>query len=93
MASYKEHIAARNDADLADRFVAAAEVEGIDNPKQWVEVRVGALVAVPVSDGKSVADVYAYAVDQYKGRPGQDASYVSDEQIKAALDAVNGSKG
>lgn len=28
MASYKEHIAARNDADLADRFVAAAEVNG-----------------------------------------------------------------
>ena len=36
MATLAEHIAARNDADLLARFVAAAEVTGIDNPQGWL---------------------------------------------------------
>ena len=39
MATLNEHITARNDADLLARFVAAAEMEGIDNPQGWAEAR------------------------------------------------------
>lgn len=40
MATLAEHTAARNDADLRARFVAAAEMAGISNLEQWVNQRI-----------------------------------------------------
>lgn len=45
MATTAQHIAARNDADLLARFIAAAEQAGIENAQQWAEANRGRLVA------------------------------------------------
>lgn len=89
MATQAQHIAARNDGDLLARFIAAAELAGIPNAQAWAETRRGALVSQPVQDGKAVADVHAYAVASYGGRPGQDATKVTDEHVAQAVQAVH----
>ena len=90
MATLAEHIAARNDADLLARFVAAAEVTGIDNPQGWAEQHRGELVSAKVDDDHTVSDVHAYAVATYQPtpRPGANPAAVTDEQIKAAVQKV-----
>ena len=90
MATLAQHIAARNDADLLARFVAAAEVTGIDNPQGWAEQHRGELVAADIG-GTSVSDVHAYAVAQYQPtpRPGSDPARITDDQIVAAVKAVS----
>lgn len=60
MATLAEHTAARNDADLRARFVAAAEMAGISNLEQWVNQQIGRLVSAQVGD-TTVTDVHAYA--------------------------------
>lgn len=89
MATIAEHIAARNDADLRGRLVAAAEREGIPAAAHWVESQVGQLVAADLG-GTTVADVHAYAVATYEPspRPGQNPAAVTDAQIEAAVQAV-----
>lgn len=90
MATLAEHIAARNDADLLSRFVAAAEVAGIDNPQGWAEAHRGELVAAKVEGDSTVSDVHAYAVATYQPtpRPGANPAAVTDQQIKAAVQKV-----
>lgn len=88
MATIAEHIAATRDADLLARFVAAAEIAGIDAPQQWAETHRGELVAAQLDGDTTVSTVYAFAVASYKGRPGEDASYVTDAQISAAVAAI-----
>lgn len=90
MASTADHIAARNDTDLRDRFVAAAEQLGISNNAQnWVEQNKGRLVAVDIA-GTTVTDVHAYAVATYvpTPRPGENPAAVTDDHIRAAIEAV-----
>lgn len=90
-ATLADQIAASHDADLLQRYVAAAEMAGIDAPQQWVEANRGKLVAAPVdSEGNTVSSVYAYALATYAGRPGENPAAVTDDQIKAALAAVQG---
>ena len=90
MATLAQHITALNDADLLARFIAAAEVAGIDNPQGWAEAHRGELVAAPI-DGTTCADVHAYAVANYRPtpRPGADPAAVTDDQIKAAVQKVH----
>lgn len=90
MATLNEHITARNDADLLARFVAAAEMAGIDNPQGWAEQHRGELVAARVDDDHTVSDVHAYAVATYKPtpRPGANPAAVTDNQIMAAVKTV-----
>lgn len=91
MATLAEHITARNDADLLARFIAAAEVTGIDNPQGWAEQHRGELVAAKIDgDGKTVSDVHAYAVATYQPtpRPGANPAAVTDPQIMAAVQKV-----
>lgn len=94
MATLSQHISARNDADLLDRFTAAAEVAGIENPQGWAEAHRGELVAADVADGQNIADVYAYAVATYAPtpRPGVDSSKVTDDLIVKAVSKVNTSE-
>lgn len=89
MPTIAEHIAARNDQDLRERFVAAAERSGIDAPAHWVDSQMGRLVSADIG-GTSTADVHAYAVATYEPtpRPGQNAAAVTDPQIEAAVAAV-----
>lgn len=88
MATQAQHIAARNDGDLLARFVAAAELAGIPNPQAWAETHRGQIVAQAVQDGQALADVYAYAVASYAGRPGQDATKVTDGHVAQAVNSV-----
>ena len=90
MATLAQHIAARNDNDLLARFVAAAEVTGIDNPQGWAEQHRGELVAAKVDGESAVSDVHAYAVSTYQPtpRPGANPAAVTDDQIKAAVQKV-----
>lgn len=89
MATLSQHIAARNDDDLAERLVAAAEQAGVPQPAQWVEQHRGRLVSVPIGD-TTVADVHAYAVATYNPtpRPGANPAAVTDAQLAQAVDAV-----
>lgn len=89
MATLAEHIAARNDADLLARFVAAAEMAGIDNPQGWAEAHRGEIVCAKIGD-TTVSDVHAYAVATYQptSRPGANPAAVTDQQIIAAVNAV-----
>ena len=90
MATLAEHITARNDADLLARFVAAAEMAGLDNPQGWAEQHRGELVSAKVDDDHTVSDVHAYAVATYQPtpRPGANPAAVTDNQIMAAVKAV-----
>lgn len=91
MATLAEHITARNDADLLARFVAAAEMAGVDNPQGWAEQHRGELVSAKIADdGQAVSDVHAYAVATYKPTPppGANPAAVTDQQIMAAVKAV-----
>lgn len=90
MATLAQHIAARNDDDLLQRLIAAAEQAGIPNPQGWAESNRGRLVSVPVGD-TTLADVHAYAVATYTPtpRPGINPAAVTDEQIAAAIQAVS----
>ena len=75
--------------DLLARFIAAAEVTGIDNPQGWAEQHRGDLVSAKVGD-TTCSDVHAYAVATYKPtpRPGANPAAVTDNQIMAAVKAV-----
>lgn len=92
MTTLAAHIAARNDADLLARFVAAAELLGVPDPQTWADMHKGSLVAQSVSDTQKLSDVYAYAVASYNPtpRPGEDGSKVTDEHIMAAVNQVLG---
>lgn len=90
MATYAEHIAARNDAELTARLVAAAERACIDNAEPWVMVNRGRIVATQLPGDTSLADVHAYAVASYQPvpLPGADPTKVTDDLIKQAIEAV-----
>lgn len=90
MATLAQHTAARKDDDLLARFIAAAEQLGISNEASlWVEQNRGRLVAVDIAN-TTVADVHAYAVATYSPtpRPGENPAAVTDDQIRAAIEAV-----
>lgn len=89
MATIAQHIRARNDDDLLERLIAAAERAGLSNAAQWVESNRGRLVSVDLGE-TTVADVHAYAVATYDPgpRPGQNPAAVTDAQLEAAVAAV-----
>jgi hypothetical protein len=95
MASSTQHIAARNDADLLDRFIAIAEKAGIRDAASWVQPRMGKLVRQDVSNGETIADVHATADTTRKAyteatppRPGADLTAVTDALLDAAIREV-----
>jgi len=97
VASLAEHNAARNDDDLTQRFIAAAEQLGVSNNAQmWVDQNRGAIVAVRTGEGEedTISDAHAYAVATYNPppRPGVNPAAVTDNQIKIAIQAVKDSE-
>ena len=85
--------AAARDDDLRTRLIAAAAMQGIDSPQQWVEARLHELAAAPVDDGGStVASVFEYAAETHKAavaklppRPGVDPAIVTDTHLAHAV--------
>lgn len=100
MASTTQHINARNDPDLLDRFIAAAEQAHIDNASAWVQANMGRLVTATVADTQTVADVHAYADetrDAYiaatPARPGANLGAVTDAYLAAAIASIHPTEG
>lgn len=90
-----QHIAARNDTDLVDRLVAAAEQARVDNPAQFVQLNLGRLVSTPVAGDSTITTVHAYAsqvrkqlLDTLPPAPGIDPAAVTDDHLHAAIQAV-----
>jgi hypothetical protein len=95
MATTNQHISARNDADILDRFIAAAEILGIEDASRWVQANIGQLITITVESGQTVADVHAYAREVREAyiaatppRPGVNLSAVTDTHLATAIDAV-----
>lgn len=86
-------IAASSDADLQRRLRAVAASMGIENPQGFVESHLDELAAAPVDDeGNTVGSVYEYAAATYKPapRPGEDATKVTDDFLRYAVEHVRG---
>ncbi len=98
MASTAQHIAARSDADLLARFIAAAEMDGslgTDDVSSWVQRNLGALITAPVDGTTTVTDVYAYALDVRNTAlaalpplPGINPGAVTDIHLATAIGVV-----
>ncbi|MEV5068942.1 hypothetical protein MRBLMI12_000499 [Microbacterium sp. LMI12-1-1.1] len=95
MATTAQHINSRNDPDLLDRFVAAAEQAGLDGASAWVQANMGRLVSTPVEAGQTVADVHAYAdevraayIDATPLRAGANPGAVTDIHLATAIGNV-----
>lgn len=93
MASIAEHMSARNDNDLFQRLVAAAEMAGVEAPEQFVGLNRGKLISTPIEvDGQTttLSAVHAYAVATYQPvpRPGANPAAVTDQHLKEAIKAL-----
>lgn len=91
-----QHMAARDDADLVARLVAAAEQAHIDNAESWVRQNVGKLISTDIG-GTTVTAVHAYASTVYNDAvaalpetPGSNPAAVTDAQLTQAVQAVWG---
>ncbi|WNM75067.1 hypothetical protein SEA_MORRIGAN_22 [Microbacterium phage Morrigan] len=91
-----QHIAAKNDNDLLERLIAAAEQAHVDNPEQFVRSNLGQIISTPISeDGTTITTVYAYAASQYAAAvaglppaPGLNPAAVTDPQLAEAVQRV-----
>ncbi len=100
MATTTQHINARNDPDLLDRFVASAEQAGIEDASAWVQANMGRLVSQDAEAGQTVADVHAYARETRETyiaatplRPGENLGAVTDTHLAAAITAIMPDEG
>ena len=90
-----QHIAARNDEDLKERLVAAAEQAHIDNPQSFVDQNMGKLISTPVEGESTITTVHAYAADVRRQAleavppaPGLNPAAVTDTHLATAIQAV-----
>ncbi|QGZ16728.1 hypothetical protein PBI_DEWDROP_81 [Microbacterium phage Dewdrop] len=102
MATTSEHIAARDDLDLQQRLIAAAEQLGVTNAQSAVVSNLGRLVAtsLPVDEESttSLANVHAYAAETRRQHlsapeampPGLNPAAVTDALLEQALRKVLG---
>lgn len=95
MATTTEHINARNDSDLLDRFIAAAEQAEVADASAWVQANMGRLITVRVQAEHTIADVHATAnktraeyIAATPERPGADLGAVTDEHLAAAINTT-----
>lgn len=101
MEATSSHIAARDDADLQKRLIAAAEQMGHPNAQQAIVSKLGQLVSVPVevaSQTSNITKVHEYAAQVQRETlassaampPGLNPGAVTDEILRAAITAVLG---
>lgn len=94
-----QHIAARDDLDLQQRLIAAAEQMGITAAQSAVVQNLGALISKPITvngEETTVTKVHGYA-SQVRAEllasaaalpPGLNPSAVTDDHLRAAIAAV-----
>lgn len=92
--STAQHIAARDDDDLTQRLVAAAEQAHIPNAGSFVQQNAGTLISTDIG-GTTLTAIHAYAKNVYDEavsllppRPGLNPAAVTDEQLTQAIQAV-----
>lgn len=101
MATSNQILAASSDKELEQRFVAIAASKGVENPRYWVADRMMQLANAIVTDGQTIADVYAYADDNHRQAvadlqaqldglqtPGANLAAVTDTHLRSAIDAL-----
>jgi len=99
MPTTAEHIAARDDGDLRNRLVAAAEQLGILSPAAAIDGQLGRIVSTPITvagQETTVTAVHAYAnavrseylSDTRALPPGLNPGAVTDDHLRAAILAV-----
>lgn len=84
-------IAAAQDRDIAQRLVAVAAQQGVDDPQQVVASNLHRLILAPVSEGgDTIASVLEYARATYVPTPlpGANPAAVTDAFLSAALTHV-----
>lgn len=95
-----QHIRAKSDMDLLQRFIAKAEMMNLPNPQAFVQNNLPLLVSQVVEGDDSIADIYAYAAetrDNYIAAtpplPGANLSAVTDDYLEAAISQVQALSG
>lgn len=95
MATTADHMAARGDQDLLNRFIARAEQLGVENASSWIQNNMGKLVGEVVEQGQTITDVYAYAanvraeyVKSTPPRPGENLGAVTDNHLQTAIQSL-----
>lgn len=95
MTTTEQHINARNDNELLQRFIAKAEMLGVDNPSGWIQSNMPHLINATVAEGQKVSDIFAYAHETRQAYiaatpplPGANMGAVTDEHLQAAIEAV-----
>ncbi|WNN95017.1 hypothetical protein SEA_MAGRITTE_40 [Microbacterium phage Magritte] len=95
MTTTEQHMRARGDQDLLNRFIAKAEMMGIDNASGFVQSNMPSLIRQVVADNQTVSDVYSYAaevrdnyVEATPPLPGANLGAVTDDHLATALNAV-----
>lgn len=90
-----QHISARDDKDLIDRLIAAAEQAHIPSPESFVRMNVGKLISAETTPGSTITTVHAYAstvrqtaLDLLPPLPGVNPAAVTDVQLAQAVRAV-----
>lgn len=90
-----QHIAARDDADLTARLIAAAEQAHIPEPATFVQSNIGKIISTSIGEGTTITAVHAYAstvradaVAQLPPPPGLNPAAVTDEQLTDAIQTV-----
>lgn len=95
-ATTAQHIAARNDLDLLQRFVAKAEMMGVESPTALIQNNIAKLISIDVDSAteglQTITDVYAYAQGIRDAHiaatplpPGLNPAAVTDDQIGSAI--------
>lgn len=82
--AYEDVSKLAHDGNLRERLIAAAAMEGIPDPEQWVDGKRWDFAAQP---GWSTA--YASAVAAYIDLPGLRPGVIGDDMILAAVQALN----
>lgn len=82
--AYEDVSKLAHDGNLRERLIAAAALEGIPDPEQWVAQRRWEIAAQP-----GWADAYATAVETHIDLPGLRPGVITDAQILAAVQALN----
>lgn len=90
-----QHMAARGDTELIARFIAKAEMMGIENPANFIQSKMPQLVTQTAEGAQTIADVHAYADDVRRlyieatpPTPGSNLAAVTDAYLEAAILAV-----
>ncbi len=82
--AYEDVSKLAHDGNLRERLIAAAAMEGIADPEQWVDGKRWDFAAQP-----GWADAYASAIASFIDMPGLRAGVISDAQILSAVQALN----